>query len=291
MENQELLKGKKKQSTTLSFAPPPSTTISYEDALVQYYKLKQRYDDLIIKNKDKILKTLPIKIQRKKFHKALSCINCKKSGGTIFTNDSNTLRAVCGNSEHPCKLHIEIQRSSYKNIRDVEEKYAKNIDALKNNIIKIKLNLLFGYANEEKTVNEFNKYKNILNERSKEYQKIQAAFLRIVDDINAKAMMEDKENQLLVLIDSLKQIKKEYRDKYLVLSEEQKNNFINNMVEYYITKIKPINEEIVENKYKFNEIYLDENSKKYVLAREIYTLKDLEFVDENNIGTVVTFLK
>lgn len=265
--------------------------LSYDDALIQYYKLKKRYEESNEKIKDKIDNKLPSKIKRKKFHKAIKCIHCKKSGGTIFTNENNILKAVCGNSEKPCNLSIEIKRSSYRNIRIVEEKYAKNIDNLKDTIIKIKLDLLFGYANEQKTIAEFNKYKDVLNERSKEYQKIQTSFLRIVDDMNVHAIIEEKENQMLSIIDELKQLNKEYREKIPILSEEQKNKYIDDMVEHYISKIVPLNEEIVSIKYKFNELYLDENSKKYVLAREAYTLKELEFVDESNVGAVIKFAK
>ena len=296
-------------------ATPPQTTtnISYEDALTQYYRLKQRYETSVDKIKDNIntkYEDLSIKQKRKKVERALKCIKCKKSGGTFFSVNANTLRAVCGNSEQPCTLDIEIKRGVYKNLREMEEKYAKNIEAIQEMIIRIKLNLLFGYANEEKTVEEFNKYRDLLNERSTYYRIIQKNFLRVINDEGTNSIVEDKENQLLTLVDTLKQIHKEYLLKLPNLNEEQKNKYMDDIVDHYLNKILPLNEEIVNIKYKNNELYLMENNNgKYpfltqpdvwLLSREEYGIKELEFNDviekntnnsSSGIGKVIKFVK
>lgn len=271
--------------------------ISYEDALEKYYKLKEKYEDKkenvvdkIIKNKESTLKE-----KRRKFQRDMKCVKCGKSGGTIFSNENNTLRAYCGNSEQPCTLDIAIKHGVYKNIRSMEEKYSKNIDELQNMIIKIKLNLLFGYASEETTLTEFNKYRDLLNEQAKEYRTIQTDFLRIVADPNTQAIIEEKENQHVALIDTLRQMQKDYLLKLPMLSEEQKNSFVEDIVDYYLTKIVPLNEEIVVLKYKTNELYLDLDEKNvirnYVLAREPYTYKEMEILDETRQGEVLKFVQ
>jgi hypothetical protein len=271
--------------------------ISYEDALEKYYKLKEKYEnkkenvvDKIIKNKESTLKE-----KRRKFQRDMKCVKCGKSGGTIFSNENNTLRAYCGNSEQPCTLDISIKHGVYQNIRSMEEKYSKNIDALQNMIIKIKLNLLFGYASEETTLTEFNKYRDLLNEQAKEYRTIQTDFLRIVADPNTQAIIEEKENQIVELIDTLRQMQKDYLLKLPMLSEEQKNSFVEDIVDYYLTKIVPLNEEIVNLKYKTNELYLDLDEKNvirnYVLAREPYTYKEMEILDETRQGQVLKFVQ
>ena len=108
----------------------------------------------------------------------------------------------------------------------MEEKYSNNIESLQNMIIKMKLNLLFGYTTEEVTLKEFNKYRDLLSERTSRYNKIQKTFLNIVNDSANKSIIEDKENQLLILIDSLKQMNKEYLLKIDVLLLEEKNKYI-----------------------------------------------------------------
>ena len=272
-----------------------------DEDLYKYYKLKQRYEKSIDKIKDNIKENYPDLSnagKRKKMKKAIKCIKCKKSGGTIFTNDNNILKAVCGNSEDPCDLDIEIKKGVYKNIRVMEEKYSNNIESLQNMIIKMKLNLLFGYsfANVSKdvlangnadlmaeTLKEFTKYRDILSERTTKYNKIQKTFLNIVNDTANKDIIEDKENQLSILIDSLKQMNKEYIMKIDVLLLEDKNKFIDDIIDIYLNQIVPLNEEIVNLKYKVNEVYLDEDKaidkKNYLLTRERYSIKDMTFLE------------
>jgi hypothetical protein len=272
-----------------------------DEDLYKYYKLKQRYEKSIDKIKDNIRENYPYlsnSAKRKKMKKAIKCIKCKKSGGTIFTNDNNILKAVCGNSEDPCDLDIEIKKGVYKNIRVMEEKYSKNIESLQNMIIKMKLNLLFGYsfANVSKdvladgnadlmaeTLKEFTKYRDILSERTTKYNKIQKTFLNIVNDTANKDIIEDKEIQLSILIDSLKQMNKEYLLKIDVLLVEEKNKFIDDIIDIYLNQIVPLNEEIVNLKYKVNEVYLDEDKaidkKDYLLTRERYSIKEMTFLE------------
>jgi hypothetical protein len=271
-----------------------SIEIKYEDAFTQYYKLKLRYETSIEKIKDNVAKKYPLLSnlkKRRKIQKAIRCIKCKKAGGSIFTNTDNILKAECGNKDEPCTLHLELKRETYKNLRVLEEKYSKNIDALQNQIVKIKLNLLFGYASEDATMAEFNKYRDLFNERSKQYRGIQKDFLAVVDNKTAQALVEEKENQLITLVDTLKQMHKEYLLKSLILSEEQKSKYMDDFMDHYLTKIVPLTEEIDNLKYKTNEIYLDEATGQFILAREAYGIKEMEIVDETNVGAVLTFIK
>jgi hypothetical protein len=300
-------------STTTKLAPTSlastslAPTIDYEEALTQYYRLKQRYDSSVEKIKDNVQKKyeeLSIKQKRKKVERALKCIKCKKNGGTFFSVKENILSAVCGNSEEPCNLHIEIKRAAYKNMREREEKYANNIERIQDMIIKIKLNLLFGYATEEETVNEFNKYRDLLNERTNQYRLIQRKFLAVIN--NENLMVEEKENQLLALVDTLKQMHTDYLLKLVSLTEEQKNQYTADIIDHYLTKIIPLNEEIIAMKYKINEMDFITNGNGvypfmtqpdiWFLSREPYSLKEMEMVDEKaaegeGSGKVLKFVK
>jgi hypothetical protein len=288
--------------------PEYINNLNYEEALTQYYRLKQRYESTVEKAKDNVQKKyeeLSSKQKRKKVERALKCIKCKKNGGTIFSVKENILTAVCGNSEEPCNLHIEIKRAAYKNMREREEKYAINIERIQDMIIKIKLNLLFGYATEEETVNEFNKYRDLLNERMKQYRLIQRNFLAVVSNENLM-VVEEKENQLLALVDTLKQMHKDYLLKIVSLTEEQKNQYTADIVDHYLTKIVPLNEEIVVMKYKINEMDFITNGNGvypfmtqpdiWFLSRQPYSLKEMEMVDEKaaegeGSGKVLKFVK
>ena len=191
-------------------------------------------------------------------------------------------------------------------MREREEKYANNIDRIQDMIIKIKLNLLFGYATEEETVNEFNKYRDLLNERMKQYRLIQRNFLAVVSNENENLMVEEKENQLLALVDTLKQMHTDYLLKLVSLTEEQKNQYTADIIDHYLSKIVPLNDEIIAMKYKINEMDFIANGNGvypfmtqpdiWFLSREPYSLKEMEMVDEKaengeGSGKVLKFVK
>ena len=76
---------------------------------------------------------------------------------------------------------------------------------------------------------------------------------------------------------------KEYLLKIDVLLVEEKNKFIDDIIDIYLNQIVPLNEEIVNLKYKVNEVYLDEDKaihkKLYLLTRERYSIKEMTFLE------------
>ena len=85
--------------------------------LNDYYKLKNNYENEILKEKKKIIKNqeLSWKEKRNEFKSFKpKCINCKRPVGTIFSIKYNTevefreLKAICGSRTDPCNLNINI---------------------------------------------------------------------------------------------------------------------------------------------------------------------------------------
>ena len=90
-------------------------TDTYNDLLHEYYRLKQEYEIKWKKIKRRI-KNMNISKKEKRAQlkkKKVRCIQCKQPGGTLFTNKDGILKAICGNKEKPCKLHIEIKRGNW----------------------------------------------------------------------------------------------------------------------------------------------------------------------------------
>ena len=131
---------------------------TFIDAMKHYYKLKQQYDNILQKQKLKIInnETLSKKEKRDRFIRIQrKCINCKKSGGTIFTNINDRLKAICGSTE-PCNLNIELFKSKFTDSREELRLYLSDLDKNKTIIIMTKLDFLFGYKSEEETLSDFN---------------------------------------------------------------------------------------------------------------------------------------
>ena len=115
---------------------------SLNEAINNYYKLKESYESKISQSKSKIINNpqLSKKEKEQKFKNLKKlCINCKQEGGSIFTNKDGILKVKCGNTSKPCKLDIEIEKGKYKLADDLIDELLIQINKFKDDIIKIKL--------------------------------------------------------------------------------------------------------------------------------------------------------
>jgi hypothetical protein len=153
--------------TNLMGGGGPKSSMDVKSAVENYYKLKKQYEDhktnVIEKIKSKeISKQKKIKEIR---NAQFKCVNCGKEGGTIFKKDNNYLKAICGNKTDPCKLDIKILSSMSLSDNDIRETEAE-VNTAKQNIIKLKMDTLFGYITEEETVKYFEKNVEIIKKNS-----------------------------------------------------------------------------------------------------------------------------
>ena len=159
--------GSKKRNLTSE-----SDEVLYPDpieAFDKYYKLKSEYEASKKQGIDKImLMRKPLKERLKLARQHVpKCINCKRKGGTIFQRRRDAvLIALCGVSTIPCGLNIEIQLGDNADQADTIKYFEENAQKIKDDIIKLKLDTLFGYVNEEESVEMFTKLANSLNDPS-----------------------------------------------------------------------------------------------------------------------------
>jgi hypothetical protein len=156
----------------MSKKPKTLATVTFDDAISTYYKLKGQYNSNINKQVKEIYdKKLSIDEKKTKFAEIKrKCIVCGKLGGTIFEEDNTMLLAKCGNQDNPCKLDIKLERAKYDNILKVINTQNGDINRYKNDIITTKLNFLFGFKSQETTLSEFEKLKGDLVKIIKQYQ-------------------------------------------------------------------------------------------------------------------------
>jgi hypothetical protein len=158
--------------------------MSIDDALHEYYKLKDLYDEKYEIKKSSVLSDETMSIQQKrteiaKFKRARKCIICKQTGGTIFTDLNRTLKAVCGCVATPCGLNIEIAKGKIENIGELMAATYSKIEIIKDNIIKYKLDLLFRYITDEQLVQKFGEAKKELDTYLVQYEKLYDKYIDI----------------------------------------------------------------------------------------------------------------
>lgn len=247
------------------------------NAISEYFKLKTKYEKQFNDLKTKLHKNEDLsKKEKHKLFKAFvpKCVNCKGSGGSMFTHKERVLKATCGATAKPCKLDIEINQGKYANILNLDVNYSKNVDSIKTKIIMTKLDFLFGYIdNENAAFDNFDQLRKNLGNYTKAQLMVQKKYNEVANNPEKKARITKAETQLYTEIAELRNIYKLYQ-------ENPRASFISEMVEKYLEVIEPLSEKIQKMKYVMTVIELDNtNDRKdntlYLIQKE-YTLGNLE---------------
>jgi hypothetical protein len=251
---------KKVKKTTVKKA---LTTI--EDFMNDYYKLKHKYE------------------------RSNKCVKCHRIGGTIFSNSNGLLTARC-NVVNPCKLDIQIQRGKIIQLRDLENNLYKKINEYKTKMISLKLDLLFGYTDEETTIELFKENNTLLSNNEKLLYQCHNYSLQLREEsentINGYKETMDKE------LNDIKDMIQKYN--------EDKNNhkIIEDITTKYIKVIYPLIEKIREVKYRLiyeicDDLKKEENKSKCKMVKVVQNeLKhqDTEMYIENETK-IIKYIK
>jgi hypothetical protein len=261
--------------------------ISIDNALQEYYKLKDQYDKTYDSKKHTIISDITIPYSKKKakiaeLSQKRKCVVCKAAGGTIFTNENRVLKAVCGSKSQPCGLNIEIARGKKGNIEKLITLSYKKIEDIKENIIKFKLDLLFRYISDDQLKQKFDESKKELETELAKYEKIYNIY---IDNTNSPERMEKLKElnaELYTYVEQFKGIMKEYM-------ETSRIEVVKPAIEIYLNYIVPIAEKIRNTTYVYSGIEYDENTNEYLLIQQISNIKKSEVNIER--PQVISFAK
>ena len=230
-----------------------ASLIKYNDALENYYTLKQEYDRNY-KEKMRAIKKKDISLKEKKelLRKIkLPCIHCKKMVGTIFTNKGGVLKAFCGGTP-PCSLNIEIKKADTRFLPAVISNVQKIIQTIKQEIIETKLDFLFGLETENNTVQLFESLKERFDKASGLLVNLEGIIQELYATKERKEIAEEATLQLYLENERFTNAISQYK-------ETQNTAFLADAIEIYINKILTLQESIQDNKYA--DIYVDRENK------------------------------
>ena len=249
-ESEKSLSKSKYDTTPNSKSKSKSLSISGLDKEIDdFYKLKAKYNERLSKIKQKIKnkETLTKKDKQKEFKNTqFKCINCNKPGGTLFEIKNNKLRAICGAS-NKCDLNINIDKSTYYNVRDEKTNFEEQINLIKTDIIKTKLDFLFNYIEESEVIKEFNIQKEDLNIFSKGLVVTKKEYIEIVDNIEKNNLLKESIIALHEKIIEIKDLEKNYL-------ETRNTQLIEDIINIYKMDIIPLNKKIRDLKYSYYNI-------------------------------------
>lgn len=204
----------------------------YRKKLQKYFSMKKKYKNSI--NKAKKNSKNDDKSDELKFN----CIGCKRKVNTIFGLEDNIYYARCGSKDEPCPLDIRIHRGEYMNIYEHIKSIDENIETIKEEIMRLKLDVLFGFLSEEKMIEQFKEKKMTLQqfeetyiyyqeqlklltrteEREQEYDELNISretFMQeLVTELDNYALSNNKEHisNILLIYKNITDIQKQMRD-------------------------------------------------------------------------------
>lgn len=249
------------------------------DAMSQYYKLKGKYDRNVSKARAKIVRDPSLsKAEKRKRLQALvpKCVNCNKPGGTVFSRTSDSLKAVCGSNADKCGLNIDILRGFMVNLVDEAEESSRDALRMKMEIVRTKLDYLFGYVSEEEAMRRFNSQAPKYNDAAALEASLRKEEFDIMNNTRNLASIKGNRRSLYGLKKDLRSL----ADQYKSTGNER---FIDDMVEKYIEDIQPLTEQTRDLKYSYAAVEcmnpMDTQPCEdghFRLVEDVYTLQDMQ---------------
>ena len=232
--------------------------IDYNDSIHDYFKLKHKYEEEVYKARKKAF----IKGKEKKISLKSSirmarrvepkCINCKRPGGTIFQTKNNTYFAYCGNTT-PCNLKIQIYNGTVYNQENSLFLEHDELHELKTKVIQQKLDTLFNYISEEKSVKKFKEYLEEFTFYNADYTELLEKNNHLYKEDVREEKIKRKSQQVYELIAAIKEIMEQYK-------KEGDPNVLQMAVQLQIRELNPEIENLRRLKYEIMEVDMNSSS-------------------------------
>jgi hypothetical protein len=244
-----------------------------DEQIADYYKRKQKYDDKTRRLKMRIIRDPNLSAGEKRARVRRikqQCISCKRDGGTVFGVDGRDLVATCGRTADPCGFNLRVPRGRYLDMRAVLGRFEKQLEKRKVEVIRTKLDLLFGGTDESAAIEQFDALKENMSGYVRSIDLLTDAYLGIVDNVANKQSIQDVDADIFVMKEDLRKMVREYR-------ESGRTAVLRDITDLYIHRLLPAAEK--RRNLKYAESRVDRTSTgDVVLVEEPFTLSSL-FLD------------
>lgn len=259
-----------------------------KEAINEYFKLKNKYETIIMTNKKKIMNNphLSNREKRIEYNKLKpKCIHCKRPGGSIFStiyvdetenNESyREIRAFCGIAADPCNFNIVIQLAKIEWMPELLKTMEKDIKDYKNEIIDNKNKLLFGYLNTEDALEKFENIKEYISNYTSLYEQYLESYHKIVDNSEKKQELNESITNSYIEIQKIK-------DCILQMNETNNIQYARDAVNIYTTSLMPLLQTIRDLKYNETIVWNNDNTNTCNLIQNKYSISSLSFTSSND---------
>ena len=223
----------------------------YDSALFEYFKLKKVYNDKLHMLKKKAYEKALTKKMAKQAVMSVKapCIKCKRKVGTLFETKSKGYTALCGDDTSPCTLNINIYTGSIMRYEEGIKDFKDSVYDQKVNIIRGKMDNIFGYIDDETAKKRFEKNLKEYNLDSGIYKEMVDKHDELFNNIEKEENIQDKKRQIFEIIDTNKQLMDKYHSegKQQIITDMVRNN--KDDLHRYTRTLRNLKNEVMEVNY------------------------------------------
>jgi hypothetical protein len=242
---------------------PEEERTKINEAIHGFYSLKEKYNSALEKRRQRLIndpamnwKSLSAQQKAKRLSMIKPmCIVCKQDGGSVFTETDGKLKAICGNISQPCGFHIEVSRGKYISLETLMNESLEEVRTTKDEIIRMKLDLLFQFINEDELLAQFDAIQHKLQEQMKMYSEFRTYYLSVTDNEDRR---KDTATHTRIISERIAQIK-EYMTEFRE-SEWKNRSIIDDILVLYQQDIEPAFLKLRETKYVYSQVETTENA-------------------------------
>ena len=248
----------------------------YIDGLNTYYNLKLQYEDSINKMKKTIAnnENLSWKEKRRAYKKMQpKCVQCHRSGGSIFQIKYDTNSKIEGmaiamcKSTPKCNFSIEISLGNIITLDADLIKLQNDLEELRIKVIKDKNDLLFGFISTEDALEKFDTMKNKITENNEYYEVMFIEYLNKTDNTETNEQIKKLRLDIYKNIQDIKNCVYEFE-------KSHEHSFINDSIVIYTSDLQPNIKKLHNLLYHYNSVRHVDNTCK--LVQKKITIEDME---------------
>jgi hypothetical protein len=260
--------------------------MNLEEAISDYYQWKQKYEQ----EKQEILQQVisqpitSIKEKRQEYQNLPlpKCISCRRQVGTLWSRPiiegQIHLYAICGDSSQPCTLLLDIALPVVKNLESVLREVQEDIRKIKEEIVIIKNNLLFGYVSQQQALAQLDTESKGLIEKTKLYEYYYDQYFLKIEQLQID--LNPDENLLGQYIQQFQGLLSEFQQTRQLGKLENANDLL-------INDIQPLAKKISQSQFVIRKVVSDPPN--FILEKQKNSITQLEIVIQS--GKVVHWSK
>ena len=232
--------------------------VTVDEALEEFFKLRGQYKRDLMRRRYQIthMSRLTDKEKLQKLSNLKGkCPSCGKAGGIKFSQNGTFLSLTC--SDLDCPLEIRIDRGRYEPLGEVIQTAIDRKQVLTQEIIATKLNMIFGFLNEEETISNFQRLKKEFIIIRKKLETLVSEFKKNTTDDSVLVVLKTAEDTLAAALVASEEI-----------SKEDSSGKAQKLVRVLVNDVMPTANEIMNLKYGVSTVIPGQKENQNILVQK-----------------------